>query len=224
VRTAAFLLFTLFCTIGLANAQEVRYISDTQYVPLRSGAGNEYRIIHRGIPSGTRLTVTSRSGDGVWSEITTDGGTSGWLRSQYLMQELPAQLKLDAAEQRAEQAEAKLAEIQAAIEALRSERGDLRTQFDNSSSELESLTQELAQIKQVSGKELQLNADNRRLVEQNENLRSEVEMLKAENQRLNDKLRNDEFINGALAVLLGVIVALVVPRLVPRRRRNSSWA
>ncbi|MEQ8801570.1 MAG: peptide-binding protein, partial [Haliea sp.] len=50
------------------QAQDVRYISDTQYVPVRSGAGNEFRIVHRGIPSGTRLTVSRVSEDGEWSE------------------------------------------------------------------------------------------------------------------------------------------------------------
>ena len=49
-----------------AQAQDVRYISDKQYVPLRSGAGNEYRITHRGLPSGTRLTVNSESDNGEW--------------------------------------------------------------------------------------------------------------------------------------------------------------
>ena len=66
--------------------------------------------------------------------------------------------------------------------------------------------------------------DNRRLVEESENLRSEVEMLEAENQRLHDKLESEDFLNGALAVLLGVIIALVAPRLQPKRRKSSSWA
>ncbi|MCB1841725.1 MAG: TIGR04211 family SH3 domain-containing protein [Halioglobus sp.] len=224
MRTAAFLLLTLLLSSVAATAQDVRYISDKQYIPLRSGAGNDYRIVHRGLPSGTRLTVARTSEDGVWSEITTDGGTSGWLRAQYLMKELPAQRKLEAAEERAASAEAKFAELQAAIETLRGERVELRDQFDSSSSELDSVVQQLAHLKQVSGKALQLDADNRRLVEENENLRAEADMLEAENQRLNDKLRSEDFINGALAVLLGVIVALVVPRLVPRKRKSSSWA
>ena len=71
---------------------------------------------------------------------------------------------------------------------------------------------------------IQLDADNRRLVEETENLRSEVEMLEAENQRLHDKLDSEDFINGALAVLLGVVITLVVPRVWPRRRKSSSWA
>ena len=49
-------------------------------------------------------------------------------------------------------------------------------------------------------------------------------MLRADNQRLRDKLESEDFMNGALAVLLGVIIALVAPRLVPRRRKHSGWA
>ena len=32
------------------------------------------------------------------------------------------------------------------------------------------------------------------------------------------------FRNGALAVLLGVVIALIVPRLRPKRRNTSGWA
>jgi SH3 domain protein len=48
-------------------------------------------------------------------------------------------------------------------------------------------------------------------------------MLRAENQRLLDNLDSEDFMNGALAVLLGVVIALVAPRLVPQRRKNSGW-
>ena len=221
MRAALFLLLLLSLS---AQAQDIRYISDKQYIPLRSGAGNEFRIVHRGIPSGTRMTVARTSTDGVWSEITTDRGTSGWLRSQYLVKEQPAALKLAAAEQRAADAVASSNELQAQLDTLQAERGNLQTQMSSSNDELQQVSRELNQLKQISGKAVQLDTDNRRLVEETENLRSEVEKLEAENQRLTDKLRSEDFINGALAVLLGVIITLVVPRLWPKRRRTSSWA
>ena len=92
-----FLIVSLLAILGSAAAlaQDIRYISDTQYIPVRSGAGNEFRIIHRGIPSGTRLTVSRESEDGTWAEITTDGGTTGWVRSQYLMSSVPAKVLVD---------------------------------------------------------------------------------------------------------------------------------
>jgi SH3 domain protein len=224
VRSAlAFLLICVFATAPTL-AQDVRYISDKQYVPLRSGAGTDYRITHRGLPSGTRLTVARSSGDGLWAEITTDRGTNGWIRTQYLMTEVPAAKRLDAAIIKAEQAAEKSTELAAELEALKAERSQLLGQVTDSDSQLGSVSEELNQLKQISGKAVQLDEDNRRLIIESENLRSEVETLEAENLRLKDKLSSEDFLNGALAVLLGVIITLVVPRLWPKRRKSSSWA
>ncbi|GHD26419.1 TIGR04211 family SH3 domain-containing protein [Parahalioglobus pacificus] len=205
-------------------AQDVRYVSDQQFVPLRSGAGSQYRIVHRGIPSGTRLTVTQQSEDGDWAEITTDRGTSGWIRSQYLMTDTPAQVALDSAQQRVQTLADENATLQSQLDALNSEKVDLLNQSTSTESDLRSVSEELTQLKQISGKAVQLDADNRRLVETSETLRASVDMLESENQRLEDKLRNNAFMDGALAVLLGVIIALVVPRLWPKRKRNDGWA
>lgn len=217
------LLLLVFCSTA-SLAQGVRYVSDKQYVPLRSGAGNEYRVVHQGIPSGTRLTVARTSDDGVWSEITTEGGTSGWIRSQYLMSEVPAQLQLAKITENAEKTSAQSAGLSSELELLTTEQTALAEKLTIADTEFEVVTHELTQLKQISGKAIQLDANNHRLVEQLENLRSESEMLQAENFRLQEKLESEDFMNGALAVLLGVIIALVAPRLVPKRRKNSSWA
>ena len=66
------LLFLVYSAAGVA--QDIRYVSDKQYVPLRSGGSNDHRIIHRGIPSGTRLTVSRTSSDGEWAEVTSSSG------------------------------------------------------------------------------------------------------------------------------------------------------
>ena len=224
MRPAVPILLLSLLLAAAAQAEDIRYVSDKQFVPLRSGAGNDYRIIHRGIPSGTRLTVARTSGDKVWAEITTDRGTSGWIRTQYLMQDVPAQTKVDAAIARAEKATQKSATLATELETLQAEHVELINQLSNNDSELGTVSEQLTQLKQISGNAVQLDIDNRRLVENTENLRSEVELLKAENLRLQDKLESEDFLNGALAVLLGVIIALVAPRLLPKRRKSSSWA
>jgi SH3 domain protein len=55
-------------------------------------------------------------------------------------------------------------------------------------------------------------------------LTADKEMLEAENRRLQAKLENNQFMDGALAVALGVIITLLVPRLWPQRKRNSGWS
>ena len=114
--------------------------------------------------------------------------------------------------------------LQAELTALKSEQVELLNNASSTDSSLRSVSEELAQLKQISGNAVQLDADNRRLVEETENLRAKVDMLDAENNRLNDNLSSEAFMDGALAVLLGVIITPVVPRLWPKRRKSSSWA
>ena len=215
------LLTLLLCSTAMA--QDVRYVSDMQYVPLRSGASNEHRILHRGIPSGTRLVVAKTSSDGQWAEVTTDTGLTGWIGTQYLMSEVPARQQLAAAKRQTEQSGVESADLVSRLQALETERDELHAIITARESELGEVKQELHQLQQLSGKAVQLDETNHQLVEETEHLHSEVEMLQAENQRLRDKLQSEDFMNGALAVLLGVVIALVAPRLVPKRRKTSSW-
>ena len=222
LRLLSLIILSLAATF--ASAQDVRYVSDKQFVPLRSGAGGDYRIVHRGIPSGTRLTVSQLSGDGEWAEITTDRGTSGWIRVQYLMEDVPSAVQLQSNEQRMRTLSQENESLRAELNQIKTEQVDLLNQTTSTESNLRTVSEELTQLKQISGKAVQLDSDNRRLVEEAENLRSSVDMLESENQRLQDSLRSSAFIDGALAVLLGVIIALVAPRLWPKRKRNDGWA
>lgn len=207
-----------------ATAQETGYVSDSLTVPIRSGTGGEYRILHRGLPSGTALTLFQTSEDGEWVEVETRGGIRGWMRSQYLQSEPTAALLL--------------ADQQDELEALRAERNQLRNQLQSSESaaseaggeisdlqtRLDAATAELSEIRRVSGAALELDAQNQQLAAEVEAQRSESELLRLENVRLQERIANNQLLDGALAVLLGVIVAVVAPRLWPRRRRNDGWA
>ncbi|TDG13505.1 TIGR04211 family SH3 domain-containing protein [Seongchinamella unica] len=216
-------LALLLVAILPASAQDTRYVSDEVFVVLHTGPGKEYRWAAKLTP-GTRMEVADLSADGKWAQVTTSRGTSGWVGTEFLTAEPTAQVKLPAAEARAEQLAAKNAELTGQVKTLQAEKLDLLNKVNSTDSELGDVSQELANLKQISGNAVQLDADNRRLVEESENLRSEVEMLKAENMRLQDKLGSEDFLNGALAVLLGVFITLVVPRLWPKRRKSSSWA
>jgi SH3 domain protein len=229
VRISVFvLLLSLLCsTPGLA--QDVRYVVGEQSVALRGGAGDDYRIVHRGIAPGTRLTVARTSEDGQWADIITDSGIAGWIPTQKLALEAPPPASATApaaappAGAAAEQSDGAVTGVPGAPSAEQ-DHAELLNRINAADEEFNAVAQELHQLKQVSGKAEQLDIDNRRLVEELENLRSELEMLQADNQRLRDKIDSEDFMNGALAVLLGVIIALVAPRLVPRRRKHSGWA
>ncbi|PLW81964.1 TIGR04211 family SH3 domain-containing protein [Kineobactrum sediminis] len=207
-----------------ALAQDIRYVRDTLYVQLRTEAGEGAGTVLSSLPSGTVLTVNGTTANGEWTEVVTGNNTRGWIASRFLMEEQPASMKVEAATTQAEQLTLENAELSVELEKLRTLLGDLPLEDDGGEGALEALMSEMAHLRQISGKSLELDADNRRLVEEVENLRAQGDMLTAENQRLQDNLASDAFINGALAVLLGVVITLVVPRLWPRRRRNDGWA
>jgi len=205
-------------------AQETRYISDQILVPIRSGAGGEYRILHKGLPSGTALTQFDISEDGVWAEIETRGGTRGWMRSQYLQSEPPAALLLAGLQEKLDDAEKERDRLRANLSETKSEASEAGGELEELRTSLAATEQELVEIKRVSASAIELDQQNRSLVTDLESLRAEAELLRLENVRLQERINNNQIIDGAIAVLLGVIITLIAPRLVPRKRRNDGWA
>jgi SH3 domain protein len=204
--------------------QETQYISDRVLVPVRSGAGADYRIVNRGLPSGTALLVFAQSDDGEWAEIETRGGTRGWIPSQYLQQEPPAALLIN--------------DLRVELEQARAERDRVVSQLNQSSTEVDEADEaiigltttiertqaELTEIKRVSAAAIDLDLMNQQLVAELESGRSSADLLRLENVRLRERIANNQMIDGALAVLLGVILAVVAPRLWPRKKRPDGWS
>lgn len=209
---------------SIGMAQETQYVSDKVLVPVRSGAGADYRIVNRGLPSGTALLVFAESDDGEWAEIETRGGTRGWIPSQYLQQEPPAALLIN--------------DLRVELEQARAERDRVVSQLNQSSTEVDEADEtiigltttiertqaELTEIKRVSAAALDLDLMNQQLVAELESGRSSADLLRLENVRLRERIANNQIMDGALAVLLGVILAVVAPRLWPRKKRPDGWS
>jgi SH3 domain protein len=205
-------------------AQETQYISAMVLVPVRSGAGANYRIVNRGLPSGTALLVFDQSEDGEWAEIETRGGTRGWIPTQYLQKDPPAGLLIN--------------DLRLELEQVRGERDRVVSQLNQSSSQaseadetiielqsaLDSTQAELTEVKRVSAAALDLDLLNQQLVAELESERSDADLLRLENVRLRERIANNQILDGALAVLLGVILAVVAPRLWPKKKRQDGWS
>ena len=208
----------------VAYGQDTRYVSDRVLVPVRSGAGSDFRIVNSGLPSGTALLMFGESEDGKWAEIETRGGTRGWMPSQFLQAEPTASLLMN--------------ELKLNLEQLRGERDRAVSQLNQRSSaadeaddtiltlrsELEAAESELTEVKRVSAAALDLDALNQQLVAEVESERSDADLLRLENVRLRERIANNQILDGALAVFLGVILAVVTPRLWPSKKRHDGWS
>ena len=215
------LLAVNLVSLPTANAQDTQYISDVVLVPVRSGAGSEFRIVNRGLRSGTPLLVYGQSDDGEWTEVETRGGTRGWIPTQHLQKEPPAGLLIN--------------DMRLELEQVRGERDRAVSQLNQSPSEvdeaivslttqLESTEAELTEVKRVSAAALDLDLMNQQLVAELESERSDADLLRLENVRLRERIANNQIMDGALAVLLGVILAVVAPRLWPKKKRQDGWS
>jgi SH3 domain protein len=113
-------------------------------------------------------------------------------------------------------------ELNKQVKLLSSEQKSAKQQFSVLASDSSETSKELERIKAISANAIQLNEDNQRLLEENQMLKKEVVLSTTDNQRLTDNEENDAFLNGALAVLLGVMITLIVPRAWPKK--STEWA
>ncbi|MFT7129803.1 MAG: SH3 domain protein [Gammaproteobacteria bacterium] len=214
-----FVLITISCDV---YSQEIRYIRDILFIPLRSGQTTQHRIIHKGLVSGTKLTVIAKNDDGTYSNVRTESGKEGWLQTQYLSDEPSGRYLY-------EQSLQSIAGLQESNDLLTQQLKTISSEKKSALASLNELTEtsskvdtELQEIKSISANALRLNSDNQRLLEDNQKLKNNLDVLSSDNKRLQDDDSNDAFLNGAFAVLIGVMITLIIPRLWPSK--NTDWA
>ncbi|BFM16883.1 TIGR04211 family SH3 domain-containing protein [Maricurvus nonylphenolicus] len=225
------LLLSAFLSAGLALSGLTtpaayaadRWVSDVLYVPLRSGKGNQFRIVNRGLKTGTPLTLIEEDVEGGWVFVETETGEQGWVRSQYVINEPTASIHLNNANSKIASLDKQRKQLQTQVKDLKSENRQLNKELNKVSNKSSKLDKELSTIKQVSSSAIDLHERHQELMHQHQLIQTELDVLKAENSRLKADSRNTFFIYGALAVGLGVLITLIVPNL-RRRKRYSEWA
>ncbi|UCE90040.1 MAG: TIGR04211 family SH3 domain-containing protein [Pseudomonadota bacterium] len=213
------ILAVLSCVAVAASAQDTRFVSDELRITMRTGQGNQHRIVKM-LTSGQRLELLKQSDEG-YSKVRTADGTEGWVRTQYLMAEPVASEKLAAAEQRLAAAQAETQKLKTELGTLRKAKNQLaseRTQLSQQASQLE---KEVSHLSEVSARPIQLDKENKRLKEMTVSLEKDLELRMQENQVLKDKSDREWFMVGAAIMLLGIILGLVIPKI--RWRKKSSW-
>jgi SH3 domain protein len=200
-------------------AAETVYISDALTVPLRSGPSNAYRILHRGLPSGTSMEVVSRDKESGFTQIRTSRGTEGWIPTQYLVNQPIARERLVVANREIERLNGLLKKQESQLGSLNREKGQAQQSSTGLQRQVETLEKELADIRQISAGAVEEHASNQRLAELNERLRNELANLVLERDTLEDNAQQRWLLVGAGLVLLGLALGVVIKA----RPRRSAW-
>lgn len=211
----------LLLTPAAFAQQEERYITDRLYVPLRSGKSPNHRILHKGLPSGTEVTLLESDSEAGYSLVRTRRGLEGWIPNQYLDANPVAETRLAAATAKLQKLEQENSDLKKAFTNAAGSSREAKQSIAELQAENQRLSEELEEIKRISANAIKLEREYQSLSEARQMLKDKVDVLETENNRLRENHENEAFLNGAFAVILGILAAVIIPRLKPRKR--SEW-
>ncbi len=187
---------------------------------MRSGPTTGYRIINF-LKSGTPLDILSTSDDKKWVKVKAKGKI-GWVQAQFLTKQPIARTQLIAAQKKLLVLTGKNNALKASIKAINEEvsaHSKIKSELESSNSKL---SQQFGELKKTSQNALNTAKSYRLLQEKTELLNVELEKINEENKILASDNLADGIELGVLAVIIGIIVALMIPRLTSRKQR-SNW-
>lgn len=192
------------------------YISDQLSVNLRRGPSTGYGITKL-VQAGTKVQTLSETNG--WTKVRTSNGTVGYVLTRFLSDQPAARDRIATIEASNAKLKNENSQLHAALaEALHGSRkmGELKSQLI---AENKSLKSQLQQVKQISANAIKLNKQNQQYRQKLLVAQSKVERLRSENEALQSRREGMKI--GALILIVGVIVGLVLPMF--RRRRKNSW-
>lgn len=223
------ILLTALCLWAALGATPVlaqdRFISDVLFVPLRSGMGNQYRIVHRGLRSGAPLELIreAEADDGeTWSLVRTTDGEEGWVRNQFLVSEPTASIQLTSVERRAENLAQEKSQLDQRAKQMSSENARLQETLETLRAEHQNLQTEYEELEAVSSSAVNLHEQHRELNEAYQLLQTRADVLQAENEMLKRESRYYDWLFGGAILFSGVILSFIL-QAIGKSRRKSEW-
>lgn len=200
-RLFGFALLSLGITWG-AHADEKRYISDDLITYIHSGPGNQFRIVGA-LNSGDQVTLKGVNTATNYGQIVDAKGRDAWIPLDQLSTSPSVRTQVPDLQQQVKTLTDKLANI------------------DNS------WNQRTAEMQQkVASSDGIING----LKTENQDLKNQLivaqKKVSAVNVQLDDKQRTiilQWFMYGGGVAGVGLILGLVLPHLVPRRRKKDRW-
>lgn len=200
-RTGIFLL--AFSTIAPAvHADTTRYISDELSTWVRSGPGDQYRLVGK-VNAGDQVTVLQTNPDSKYAQIRDSEGRTTWIPLSQLSDTPSLRTQVPQLQQQVKQLTDRLANID---NSWNQRTADMQKKVAGSDSAIDALKQENQTLK------------NSLIVAQKK--------VAAANVQLDDKQRAiimQWFMYGGGVMGLGLLLGLLLPRMIPRRKSNDRW-
>lgn len=204
----------------VAFGQGTKYVTDRLDITLRSGKGNEFRIL-RALFSGTPVAVLEVDEASGYTRVRSPQGDEGWVLSRYLVDQPAARERLEKAEALVAQLKEEKAKLEQQFGEASGSRNSLEKEQRSLSAENKKLETELNRIRQTAANALTLDSENQTFKQRLIVLERERDVLNQENERLKDRRDRDWFLAGAAVLFCGMILGLIVPKI--RFKKKSDW-
>ncbi|EQB4443654.1 TIGR04211 family SH3 domain-containing protein [Pluralibacter gergoviae] len=186
----------------IAHADEKRYVSDELNTWVRSGPGDNYRLVGT-VNAGEEVQLLQTNNDTQYAQVKDSSGRTAWIP----LKELSTSPSL-----------------KTRVPDLENQVKTLTDKLNNTDNTWNQRTADMQQ--KVAGSDSVING----LKEENQKLKNELivaqKKVNAANLQLDDKQRTiimQWFMYGGGVLGAGLILGLVLPHLVPSRKRKDRW-
>ena len=202
----------LFSTPVLA---ENKYISDAVKVTMRTGPGNDRKIISL-LSIGTKVEVVQPGDE--WTLVRLANEKEGWVINRFLTDKIPSDIELKILKSKYQALKDSASQLQEKNSLLKAENEKLTTEFAVSRKELQKTSKDYEALKTESKEFLKLQskfkAASSKLAEQTK----KAEKFEDELTKLLWNQNIKWFLSGAGVLILGFIIGFSAKR---QRRRSS---
>ncbi|MDP8032700.1 TIGR04211 family SH3 domain-containing protein [Pasteurella atlantica] len=202
LRIIPFILILLGTLLPLSGqAENFYYVTDALSEYVRKGAGNDYKIAGT-VKAGEKVIVLERKNN--YSLIQDTKNRQVWILNNKLTTEPPSKQKIPVLERQIEELTLKLNKIESDWQ---HRTGEIRRR--------------LTQAEQQSRTLLDINAQLKREVSILKNKNKELEIMQDVEQR---EIMIKWFMYGGTVLGIGLLLGLLIPFILPRKKQNNGWS
>ncbi len=194
----------LFSMLAAPTFAQDRYIADKLFTYMHSGPSNQYRILGS-IDAGEKVKLIEVNKESGYSHIADERGRTGWVESRFITREVSNTLRFSALEKELEEVKKLLANARQNAD---SEKAGLAESLELRNQQIADLERNYADIsKQLTDSQ------------------SEIRELRAKLDTQKEDLLLKYFTYGGGVAGIGLLLGLVLPHIIPRRKRHpAGWA
>jgi len=214
--TIIMVMITGFCLITLSG-WAATYVSDKLEAPLRTGPGPRHKIVGM-LQSGQAVDVISEK-EG-WSNVRSvdgSGDEEGWTLSRYLMNREPWEKHVKVLEMENASLKERVSPMEGNLREMKTRNADLAMALKEKMKELETLKESYESLRKDASGFIELRKSFEKTRLDLARIEAELANTSKENELLRSFHRNRWFLTGALVLLLGLLIGLIMGRLDKKR-------